>query len=76
MKSSFKKYLGAPQVLKEKTLIIRTEEETKRDAEVLQEAKVAMGELKDHAQNRDGFRDEGSALGIFKMLSERGESVE
>ena len=68
--------VGALQeVLKGETLIVRTDEEIKRDADVIQEANAKMEELKDHARNRDGFREAGAKLEMFKMLSGRGESL-
>ena len=57
--------------LKEKARIILTADDIKRDAGVVQEAKVKMGELKDHAQNRDAMREAGMTIEVSQMLGER-----
>ena len=62
-----------PKDLMGKTMIIRTDDAAKRDAENLQEAKKKMGELRGHERNRDELREAGMALSFFMTLNEQNE---
>ena len=56
------------RALRERTLMVRSDEELKHDTETLVGAKKKMNVLKENAQNRDKMREAGMALQLFRTM--------